>query len=117
MYLYVFRHACLVHYPHDQSVCGGGETAEQIRANNQRRMDFLLNEGDVEIYWECQINEMLQMDKDMKKFFDETFDNGAIRIRDAFFGGRTNVECMYAVSDDTYEIKYVDVQVMLLIYV
>jgi hypothetical protein len=49
----------------------------------------------------------------MREFFNGIFDDGAIRLRDAFFGGRTNVERMLAVSDDHYEIKYVDIQVCL----
>jgi hypothetical protein len=40
------------------------------------------------------------------------FDEGSIRLRDAFFGGRTNVEKMLVVADNKHVIKYVDIKVI-----
>jgi hypothetical protein len=72
----------------------------------------LRQHADLEIVWECEINQMLKTNADMSKFFAETFDSGAIKIRDAFFGGRTNVEKMIGSTDNgEFNIKYVDVQV------
>jgi len=47
----------------------------------------------------------------MREFFENVLaDTGAINIRDAFFGGRTGVERMYAESvPGETEISYFDV--------
>jgi hypothetical protein len=92
-------------------ICGDGRTAKAIRARDAVRMSVLEQHADVEVFWECEIKRMLKTEPGMQEFFDECFEDGAIRLRDAFFGGRTNVERMFAVSDDEYEIVYVDVQV------
>jgi hypothetical protein len=47
---------------------------------------------------------MLDEDAEMAKFFDEQEDEGPIRLRDAFFGGRTGAEWLYAsANEDTSE--------------
>jgi hypothetical protein len=91
--------------------CGDGKTACQIRRCNEKREIELRKHADLEIVWECEINSRLKTEPEMKKFFDETFDNGALKLRDAFFGGRTNVEKMIGTADAEHVVKYVDVQV------
>jgi hypothetical protein len=40
----------------------------------------------------------------MAKYFDDLEDEGPIRLRDAFFGGRTGAEWLYAkANEDTSE--------------
>jgi hypothetical protein len=46
----------------------------------------------------------------MREFYDNCHDTGAIRFRDAFFGGRTSVEWMHAEAEEGYKIKYMDIQ-------
>jgi uncharacterized Fe-S cluster-containing MiaB family protein len=47
---------------------------------------------------------MLDENAEMRAFFDELEDEGPIRLRDAFFGGRTGAEWLYAkANDDTSE--------------
>lgn len=77
----------------------GGIPAEKIREKNAERMDTLLEKFDVKVYWECEIEEMLQREKIMKvkrdgttemltmqTFFDNLPDTGLIQLNDAFFG-------------------------------
>lgn len=56
--------------------------------------------------WTCEINAMLDSDAQMKDFFAEQFDIGPLRIRDAYFGGRTGPSKLYAEASDGYVIKY-----------
>jgi hypothetical protein len=49
-------------------------------------------------------------------FFNGIFDDGAIRFRDAFFGGRTNVEKMLVGADNKHVIKYVDIKVIFCLF-
>ena len=82
-----FWHACPDHYPDDSMVVLDGKTAGFIRKRNKEREDVIRDCGvDLEIVWECQIKEELETNAEMRDFFDECFDSGAIKIRDAFFG-------------------------------
>lgn len=57
-----------------------------------------------------QIKQMLKDDPLMKEMFDHVLgDTGAIKLRDAFFGGRVEVQKLFAQSDDEYEISYFDI--------
>jgi hypothetical protein len=51
-----------------------------------------------------RIHAMLEKDAEMAKFFDDLEDEGPIRLRDAFYGGRTGAEWLYAsANEDTSE--------------
>ena len=50
-----YWHACSFCYPNDCMVVFDGKTAGYIRAKNKEREDFLKDENDLEIYWECQV--------------------------------------------------------------
>jgi hypothetical protein len=47
-----------------------------------------------------RIHAMLDKDAEMAKFFDGLEDEGPIRLRDAFFGGRTGAEWLYAKANE-----------------
>jgi hypothetical protein len=42
---------------------------------------------DLQIIWTCEIEKMLDGDKEMRSFFDGCLDYGPISLRDAYFGG------------------------------
>jgi hypothetical protein len=46
----------------------------------------------------------------MQRFFDDCLFAGAIKMREALCGGRTEVFQMHVEADDDHEIKYLDVQ-------
>ena len=105
-----------------------GKTAGFIRTRNREREDILRNlyNVDLEIVWEFDIRIELETNAEMRKFFDESFNSGAINMRDAFCGivqnsnrhlnlfnvcGRTNVEKLYASvdGDKSSKIEYLDI--------
>jgi hypothetical protein len=81
-------HSCLYNDPN--LVINRGKTVAHIREKDAARLEFLRTRlrGGVEIYWECQIHQMLRKDVQMDRCFRTYLDEGPINIRDAFFGGR-----------------------------
>jgi hypothetical protein len=74
--------------------CGCGQSGNASKLKN---MNFLL----ISIY---RIHAMLDENAEMRAFFDNLEDEGPIRLRDAFFGGRTGAEWLYAsANEDTSE--------------
>jgi hypothetical protein len=59
--------------------------------------------------WECQFEQQLKQDPEMCKFVKELKQVSPLEPRDAFYGGRTNATCLYAVADENETIRYVDV--------
>jgi hypothetical protein len=57
------RHACPKHFSDDQIVCAGGTTAGEIRRRNLEREEAIREHADLEIYWECEINQMQKKDE------------------------------------------------------
>jgi len=62
-------------------ILAGGEKAESIRERNAKREAVIKQQYDLEIYWECEIHEVLKNDYEMKEFWDNCLDNGAINLR------------------------------------
>jgi hypothetical protein len=98
---------------------GNGVPAKVLRQRNEDRLGVLRESFDVEVYWECEINRMLednlQIIKDgktttMKEYFEELPDTGLIDLHDCFFGGRTEPWVMHASVKDKpgRVIKYKD---------
>ncbi|KAL3109592.1 hypothetical protein niasHT_016936 [Heterodera trifolii] len=73
-------------------------------------MEFILTKvPNVEIFWQCEIEEMLSKDREMKQKFKEyTGDGGPINIRDCFMGGRTGALKLYHELAADEEISYYD---------
>ena len=87
-----FWHACPDHYPDDRMEVMNGKTAGFIRNRNKEREDVIRDCGvDLEIVWECDIMIELETNTEMRKFFDECFDSGAINLRDAFCGNSLHI--------------------------
>ena len=72
-----------------------------MREKNAERLAELEKRFEVEIYWECEINAMLEDEENaiqsldnngqletitMRSFFDNIPDSGLIDLHDAFFG-------------------------------
>jgi hypothetical protein len=89
---------------------GKGKTVAKVVHDDKARLEFLnknLN-GGVTVIWECEIIKQLKENPEMKKAFDEYDDEGPIRIREAFFGGRTANARMHYEVPAGYKIKYFD---------
>ena len=60
---------------------------------------------DVHLIWSHEIVAKLEIDRQMKTFFDDQFDMGPIVIRDALFGGRTGPLKLFAEAKNGRIIK------------
>jgi hypothetical protein len=149
-----FYHACSRCYPNDNQPLADGKAAGFIREATAERIRAIKEEMDVEEYYECEINEMLQKSRvalrrkqrqqqraeeeeeasdideesihddgssehenvpdeevNMAEFFDNCKVAGPIELPDAFFGGRTGPNVLFASTVDRPEkvIRYRDV--------
>lgn len=78
----------------------GGIPASKIRERNEERINYLRQHFDeIEIFWECEIQQMLAENvkiirslpnatssQGIREFFDDLPDTGLINLHDAFFG-------------------------------
>lgn len=64
----------------------------------------------VENIWECEANELLKIDKEMKTFFDKVKVYGPLRPREAMKGGRTGSLNLLLPEKEGRRIYYVDVK-------
>ena len=106
-----YYHACEKCFPDDQVQLKNNKTAGYLRERNEERKEYLekyLNKLDV--YYECEIKEMLKKNTNMKQFFDSYTDIGPIKLRDAFFGGRTGPMKIYHQVKKGEKISYKDVR-------
>lgn len=104
-------HAHKCRFPDDnQLIKPVGKTAGWIRSRDESREKFLRdNLSRLEIIYECEINQMLKKDKEMRKVFDNYMDEGPIQIRDqGFFGGRTGPSKVYHKKQEGEMIGYLD---------
>ena len=65
--------------------------------------------------WECQFKKMINKNNDFKKYYQNRLSYyrkiqkiGHIKIRESFYGGRTNNLQFYRVANEDEEIKYLD---------
>ena len=91
-----FYHGCPIHYADDQTPIVGGKTAGKVRERSKIREDTLRELGKVKnfelkIVWECEIRDELKLNKGMRDFFENCEFAGALKLRDALFGGRVEV--------------------------
>nr|CAD2200928.1 unnamed protein product [Meloidogyne enterolobii] len=97
-------------YPGDNMLLPSGLTAGHKRQKDKERMDFILTQvPKVKVYWQCEIEKMLNKDREMKKKFDNYLDEGPLEIRDCFFGGRTGPLKLFHETKEGEKISYYDV--------
>lgn len=96
-----------------ERVCPNGRTAALNYETTMRREDIIKQTFDLVSIWECEVNQQLKSDKEMKTFFDKTPSFGPLNPRDAYFGGRTGplkMVCDFTKSNSGKKISYLDVQ-------
>ena len=87
-----------------------GRTAAKQREKDRQRLDVIREEvSEVRIYWECEINAMLQEDIEMRQRFKEYLDEGPLNIRSCFMGGRTGPTKLFHKAQPGEKISYLDV--------
>ena len=106
-----YYHACQKCFPDDQVQLMDNKTAGFLREKNEERREYLEKcVNKLEVYYECEVKNMLKEDPKMKKFFENYVDNGPIKLRDAFFGGRTGPMKIYHQVKEGEKISYKDVR-------
>ena len=109
-------HGCAWHahekcFPDPMEIMPSGKTAGQIRERHNKRMERIKQSENLEVheYWECEIRQMLQRDKEFKKKYESyVVTTPALHIRNGFVGGRTAPARSYFQAKDGYIIKYKD---------
>jgi hypothetical protein len=60
------------------------------------------------VFWECEIRQMCKDDPEMRETFAEYRDEGPIRVREGFYGGRTGPFRLHYKAPAGYKIGYAD---------
>ena len=91
-----FWHGCMKCYSRDTVNTVNGKTMHDLyEATLEKTMHLKsLNFNVVEI-WECQINQQLKNNAEMKAYFDNFQVVEPLEPRDAFYGGRTNATKLF----------------------
>ena len=106
-----YFHGCPHCFPDDQTILCHKKTAGIIRKTNQERKEYLETKlNRLEIYYECEIKQMLKEDEEMTIFFNNYTAEGPIQFRNAFFGGRTGPMKIYHKVKPGEKISYKDVR-------
>ena len=87
-----------------------GKTVEEVRRRDAARLEFLNSKlrGGVEVVWQCEIEKKIRRIPSLRAIFAKPIEDGPIRIRDAFFGGRTGPLCLFYERQPGYKMIYVD---------
>jgi len=102
-------HGCPKCYPDYNLKLPTGKIAGKMREKDAKRNAFIKTQvSKFELYWECEIQEMLEKDTEMRDMFDNYLD-GPFDIRSCFFGGRTGPLKLYHELKPGEQISYQDV--------
>ncbi len=102
-----FWHGCLKCYSRDTVNSVNGKTMYDLYQATLEKAMYLksLNLNVVEI-WECQINQQLKTNAEMRTFFDNFQVVDPLEPRDAFYGGHTNATKLFHECQGGERIKY-----------
>ena len=90
----------------EQSILPTGRTAVAEFERTKQRNARIESKISLHTIWTCEIQSMLDADQEMKEFFNDQFDLGPLRIRDAYFGGRTGPSKLQSEASKGFVIKY-----------
>uniref|UniRef100_A0A914M0Y3 DNA-directed DNA polymerase n=1 Tax=Meloidogyne incognita TaxID=6306 RepID=A0A914M0Y3_MELIC len=103
-------HGCPKCFPNDYELMPSGKTAGYLREHDKNRMEFIKSQiNRVDVYWECEIYQMLEKDFEMERKFYTYIDDGPIDIRNCFYGGRTGPLKLLHKAKAGERISYYDV--------
>ena len=93
-----FWHGCPLHTS-PQDKCVNGKTAKENYEKTLERSKKIRENIPLVEKWECEIQEELKKNKEMKRFFDNFTDTSRLDPRQAFSGGRVGpLELLYEVK-------------------
>ena len=90
--------------PFDTETMGEAYQATLDRARALRQLGYQLVEA-----WDCDVQQAVRDDRNMKTFFDGISLPEPLNPRHAFYGGRTNAVCLWKKCEAGEEIGYMDV--------
>jgi len=101
-------HDCMFDDPDYPLPCG--KPVWKVRQLDAARLKYLQAslKGGVEVVWECQIRAWEKSDPRMKQAFKRFRDEGPIRLREAFFGGRTAPLRLHYEPPQGWKMGYLD---------
>ena len=108
-------HGCPICYPRrDQHLPRSEKTVEDAYEELSRRKAWMQQEARRQGFrivemWECEYEQTLKADQEMKDFVSELRLPEPLRPRDAFFGGRTNAIKLHHVAAEDEQIRYIDI--------
>ena len=111
-------HGCLWHgcpkcFPRNRNqfpICHTDRTLQEVYEATLHKQDTLKQHGyDVKIIWECDWDQELKTNPELRQFVDTLEIVDPLQPRDAFFGGRTNAVKLHHVTEPDEEIEYIDV--------
>ena len=96
-----FWHGCPRCYAHDTVNSVSGKTMQELHCSTVEKTEYLRRQGyNVVEVWECDVNQELKQNEDMKYYFDH--------YHIALYGGRTNAAKLYHCCQGDKQIRYVD---------
>ncbi|KAH7698902.1 hypothetical protein AAVH_34000, partial [Aphelenchoides avenae] len=102
-------HGCRWCFP-NRAQLRTGKDSDEAWQETLRRAEVINQKGyNVIGVNECQIDDELEQNPEMRQFFEECYDTGHICPRDGLFGGRVGPLQMYCKPKEDEEIKYFDI--------
>lgn len=85
-----------------------GRTLEELSRLTRLKLEDLRREYRVEVKWSHEFREDMK-DEEVRRLVESMDLSDPIRIRDSFFGGRTNSTSLYSRAKEGYIMSYCDV--------
>ncbi len=82
-------HGCPCTYD-DDDICPNGKTAALNREEYEMRRAEIEKVMDVSVVWECEVDEMLSRNEEMRHFYEQCHDTGPLNPKDAYVRIRTH---------------------------
>jgi len=102
-------HGCRKCFSDPQFKLPNGKTVAATREKHDIRIEAINKQIKLEEYWECEIRQFLDNNKEIKKQFnDYIVTTPALHIRHGFCGGRTAPVRTYFKAEEGWIIKYRD---------
>lgn len=113
LYIKSYFHGCMHCYKPDTFNELLQDFMINIYDSHKKRIELIKREVNVVEIWECQFEQMLKYDNDLKKFltfhnFNLFFDD--IKPRDSLYGGRVNAAKLYYKISGNEKIKHYDIR-------
>ena len=102
-------HRCPKSYTGDTLNPVKGKTMQELHHCTVAKIEYLKRQSyNVVEVWECDVNQELKQNEDMKHYFDHYHMIDPLNLRHALYGGRTNASKLYHCCQGDEQIRNVD---------